>query len=439
MYFNEGSTSGITSSTDGTLNYSSWGQSSFPAVANYTSRWGGWNPLTDFYNENGFNFGRWRRNYQYINNPDVRILILKNKHLQMRNTSTNTLLFNTETNTYNDGFSTTFSTTTSTYQMLVEKYDGTTYHYVFATSDSRSGNVRSMCYSMGLSDYSWAVNSYQVIFLSGGSGTAQAEYAIEDNLDADNNVVGALLQGEIKIQTDTTNQNADVTTTLQIPYDTTAPTGTGKEGEIQIVKENSSMSLYVSDGTSYQNISSGGTSSSSQNISSGIIKEYISEICNGQSITTKYGDTLQIANITTAQYFNTASYQTITGSSITYRPPTDTIKVIYKFSFLVADNNRGIGHLRFYIDGNEVTTVRRAISHHDNYETIFDYEIPINITGGTDNYANAILSSWNSLRTLEIKGRDYNSTYSWYAHRTEWWDGASISQICRPIINLIAI
>jgi hypothetical protein len=164
MYFNEGSTSGITSSTDGTVNYASWGQSSFPAVANYTSRWGGWNPLTDFYNENGFDFGYWRRNYQYINNPDVRVLILKNKHLQMRNTSTNTLLFDTSSNTYNDGFSTTFSTTTDAYQMLVEKYDGTTYHYVFATSDPRSSTVRSMCHSMGRSDYSWAVNSYQVVF-----------------------------------------------------------------------------------------------------------------------------------------------------------------------------------------------------------------------------------------------------------------------------------
>jgi hypothetical protein len=86
------------------------------------------------------------------------------------------------------------------------------------------------------------------------SGTAQAEYAIEDNLDTNNNVVGALLQGEIKIQSDTTNQNADVITTLQIPYDTIVPTGTGKEGEIQIVKENSSMSLYISDGINYQNI-----------------------------------------------------------------------------------------------------------------------------------------------------------------------------------------
>jgi len=168
-------------------------------------------------------------------------------------------------------------------------------------------------------------------------------------------------------------------------------------------------------------------------------KEYISEICNGQSITTKYGDTLQLANITTQQFINTTSYQTITGSSITYRPPVGTTKVIYKFSFVVADNTRGIGHLRFYIDGNEVTTVKRAISHHDNYETMFDYEVPINITGGTDNYANAILSSWNSLRTLEIKGRSYSSSYSWYAHWTEWWDGATSNQICRPIINLIAI
>ena len=27
---------------------------------------------------------------------------------------------------------------------------------------------------------------------------------------------------------------------------------------------------------------------------------------------------------------------------------------------------------------------------------------------------------------------------SWYAHWTEWWDGATSNQICRPIINLIA-
>ena len=247
MYFDEGSTSGITSSTDGTVTYYSWGQSDFPAARNAATRWG--NNGYDFY----YLFGRWRRYDNTIRNPNVRIIILKNKYLQMRNTSTNTLLFDTTSNTYNDGFSTSFSTTVDTYSILVEYYRSTDskYYYIFGTSDSRITSQRGMCVTMGQADYSWAVNSYQVVFTSDEIATVQAEYAIEDNLDANNNVIGALLQGEIKIQSDTTNQNADVTTTLQIPYDITSPTGTGKEGEIQIVKENSELSLYISDGISY--------------------------------------------------------------------------------------------------------------------------------------------------------------------------------------------
>jgi hypothetical protein len=250
MYFDEGSTSGITNSTDEEVTYFTWGQSNFPAVRDATYRWG--------HNQHPFYyiFGDWKRYDSAIRNPNVRIIILKNKYLQMRNTLTDTLLFDTESKTYNDGFSTNFSTTHDTYQILVEYFSASEskYYYIFASPNSMNTSQTGMCVSMGEDNYSWAKSKYQVIFLSGVGGTAQAEYAIEDNLDANNNVVGALLQGEIKIQSDTTNKNADVTTTLQIPYDITSPTGTGKEGEIQIVKDNSVMSLYISDGTSYQKI-----------------------------------------------------------------------------------------------------------------------------------------------------------------------------------------
>ena len=59
------------------------------------------------------------------------------------------------------------------------------------------------------------------------------------------------------------------------------------------------------------------------------IKEMFTGVCDGRSFTLSSG-TYTLENVT-AEFVMTDSYVDITGSSITYTPPSGTTDVIYKF------------------------------------------------------------------------------------------------------------
>jgi hypothetical protein len=127
----------------------------------------------------------------------------------------------------------------------------------------------------------------------------------------------------------------------------------------------------------------------------------------GQSVTSVRGDTLTFQNVTQRQEL-TQSVADLTGSVVSYRPPTGTTKVI--FSFYSSLSNRGNtttindAKFRMFFGSTQVTVARQYISLGIASATPYhEFSVVFNI-GGTENIANAILGSWNSLVQLKWDG-----------------------------------
>lgn len=166
------------------------------------------------------------------------------------------------------------------------------------------------------------------------------------------------------------------------------------------------------------------------------IKEQLAMICDGQNYTVSSG-TYTPTNVTAAQSLTSTS-TTITGSQISYTPPSGTVCVIYDFifHFTFYDAN-GIGHFRFFIDSNEVTDQRLNLSGQlPEIVTNLRYVIPI---GGSASTATGRQATWTSAKTLKIECREYSSSNEAYLHSTKYWDGAGSAQFNRPNLTITAL
>jgi hypothetical protein len=143
-----------------------------------------------------------------------------------------------------------------------------------------------------------------------------------------------------------------------------------------------------------------------------------------------------------------ATYADVTGSNINYTPPTGATTVVYRFNFKWSSaGTSGISHWKVYLDSDEVTIARSTIaSQYNSYSHgRFNQEIVVPfLIGGTDDVANAKLSSWTSAKTIKVQAREYdNSTYHVSVHDNEWWDGSGASgttnQWITPSITITAL
>ena len=172
----------------------------------------------------------------------------------------------------------------------------------------------------------------------------------------------------------------------------------------------------------------------------GNVLEQITGYCDGRTV-----NGVTFPTVTTYQDLNT-SYQDVTGSNISYTPPSDATTVIYRFTFKWGTNQQsGISHWKTYLDSDEVTIARSTIA--SGYSTSshahFHQEIVVPfLIGGTDDVANAKVSSWTSAKTIKIQAREYASTYQARVHDNEWWDGTNASgtdQWMTPSITILAL
>ena len=191
-------------------------------------------------------------------------------------------------------------------------------------------------------------------------------------------------------------------------------------------------------GTAGQVLTSGGPSAApSWSGGSTRVLEYISAPCTGESVDTSYG-TRTTVNAGTAGYQLTTSYVDLVGSQITYRPPTGTHTVIYKFSFCVSNQDAdGISHFKFYVGGAEVVYARYTVRA-DDFQNRVVFEWPIRI-GGTQDMNHGRLASWNGDYEMKMQAREYNATYEMKVHMTNNWDGAGTDQFSMPTISITAL
>ena len=192
-------------------------------------------------------------------------------------------------------------------------------------------------------------------------------------------------------------------------------------------------------GTAGQVLTSGGSSAApSWSGGSTRVLEYFNVPCSGESVVTSHG-TRTTTNVTGVQNLTT-SYVTLSGSQITYRPPTGTHTVVYKFSFQAtrADADT-IGHFKFYVGSDEIQYARHTIRGED-FQSRVVFEWPIRIdSGSATNTNHARLQSWNSDLVLKMEGRDYSGTYDMKIHITDNWDGAGTDMFSMPTISVTAL
>ena len=176
------------------------------------------------------------------------------------------------------------------------------------------------------------------------------------------------------------------------------------------------------------------------------ILEMFGGICDGRSFTVTSG-TYTLENVT-AEFVMTNSYVDVTGSSITYTPPSGTTNVIYRF---IAHANpqgySGIYHQKFFIDSTEVIPAYRSIApgeyvsnRHNNSTQVFEYTIKCD--ADSDDAANAKFSSWTSSKTLKLQARRYSASYACELHSNQYRDGGSATgdfTFAAPTLTIIAI
>ena len=166
------------------------------------------------------------------------------------------------------------------------------------------------------------------------------------------------------------------------------------------------------------------------------VLEVVASPCDGSTIATSNGD-VTFQNVTGVQNLST-TFTDVTGSKITYTPPTGTTQVIYEFNFQASRlDGLAISHYRMYIAGNEVTYARSEIAAEDqSVRTTIRWIF--NIGGSTTN-ATGRQASWTSDKEIKLQAEDYGSSYDIQLHETNWWNGAGTDVFCMPTLSLTAI
>lgn len=169
----------------------------------------------------------------------------------------------------------------------------------------------------------------------------------------------------------------------------------------------------------------------------GQVIEYLSSPCDGSSITVGSG-TYTFQNVTTQQTDTSYTYVDLTGSSLSYTPPTGTTRVIYRFSWTSYwASAHAISHNKFYIDGVEVLYARHSRSGY-YHEGKSDFEWTINI-GGSGNTNTGRQASWTTAKIMKMQYRAYGGSDIMYQHGSMYWDGNSGNQFNLPHLTIIAI
>ena len=185
--------------------------------------------------------------------------------------------------------------------------------------------------------------------------------------------------------------------------------------------------------------SGNGVIKTSTHPSSNQILEQFWLTADGGSIVTANG-TVTTTNVTANQTITT-THAEITGSSLTYTPPTGTTLVIYEYDALVSndDNSRFLLHYKMQIDGTDVTDSRDICYMEANqYQYHLNIRYPIHIGGSADTDTGR-QASWTSNKVLRIMGREWGSDYDVLMHKLGYWDGANPAITRKPRVGITAI
>ena len=161
--------------------------------------------------------------------------------------------------------------------------------------------------------------------------------------------------------------------------------------------------------------------------------------CDGSTIATANGN-ITVGTVTGVQLL-TETHADVTGSSITYTPPTGTTQVIYEFHFFNGGTDASsLQYTKLMLAGVEVTNARRSFYNVNDYDNSTNNCITwaFNI-GGSAVAATGRVASWTSGKEIKIMSREHTSSMEAKIHECRYWDGSDSPYFAQPLIGITAI
>ena len=160
--------------------------------------------------------------------------------------------------------------------------------------------------------------------------------------------------------------------------------------------------------------------------------------CDGSTIATSQGN-ITVPNVTAALATG-LSWTDVTGSAITYTPPTGTTQVIYHFNYVyIGYGSTGFTSVKLLLAGTEVTDARRHENGVQDYARTVNHQWGFNI-GGTANAATGRVASWSSGKEIKLQAVDYGSGNRSYIHQLHYWEDQNVTDFpVKPCIGITAI
>lgn len=170
-------------------------------------------------------------------------------------------------------------------------------------------------------------------------------------------------------------------------------------------------------------------------VPAGTVIETINLPCSGQSQTVGSG-TYTSETVSAIQQLST-DFEDVTGSSITYTPPSSASRVIYSFTFQFSfTDNFNVGDFKLFLDGTEVTNAKTEFSANEYFQGRFTFTWPFAIGDG-DDAANGKLSTWTTGKIIKLQAREIGVNNEGAIHQLYWWPGGATYGV--PTIKIEAI
>ena len=203
---------------------------------------------------------------------------------------------------------------------------------------------------------------------------------------------------------------------------------------------NRTFKLPGADGTSGQAMVTDGNGALSFGAyAPGSLIETITGQCDGRVVVGASGS-YTFQNVT-AHQTTTDSFLDLTGSTISYTPPSGTKKVVYRFStYHSATSYSGIAYMKLLVDGTEVTQGREVISYdyssnaHSVERLILEYTFITDAS--SEDVANGKFTSWSSAKALKYQTRRLGSSYTAKFHTIKYWNGSVDSNVKVPMLTI---
>jgi hypothetical protein len=240
-----------------------------------------------------------------------------------------------------------------------------------------------------------------------------------------------------------------------LTFDAAIPTGTAKiearyaqeHPNYTVVADNAITNAKMNDDAiGVAELSASGTASSSTFLrgdnawaSAGSnVLEALHMVCDGSTTVVSSGSYTS-TNVTAAQP-TTTTYTDLSGSSISYTPPSGTKTVLYEFRYIFGyrDAQMESNH-KLYLDGTEVANARFNKSNAGGSvgdECYFRWAFKI---GDGAVAATGKVSSWSSAKIIKLQVRAAYTSYECKMHETHYWNGTTGSHLSKPTISVTSL